>query len=110
MKYDPSTPIGLDWAGIISVEDSYDWEPGNFMNLLDESDILGIESPIWSETLKTVKDIEYLAFPRLLSMAELAWSRKGQSWDEFRLRLGAHGRRMEAMGINFYRSPEVDWK
>jgi hexosaminidase len=42
-------------------------------------------------------------------MAELAWSPKGQDWAEFRQRIGKHGKRMEALGINFYRSPEIDW-
>ncbi len=110
MKYDAATPIGLDWAALISVRDSYDWEPGSYMHLLEESDILGIEAPIWSETLLTMKDVEYLAFPRLLALAELAWSPKGQDWQDFRQRLAAHGGRMEAMGINFYRSPEIEWK
>ncbi len=110
MKYDASTPLGLDWAGLISVKDSYDWEPGSYMSELEESDILGIEAPLWSETLITIKDIEYLAFPRMLSMAELAWSPKGGNWEEFRQRLGAHGKEMEAKDINFYKSPEVDWR
>jgi hexosaminidase len=109
MKYDASTPLGLDWAGLISVKDSYDWEPGSYMPLLDESDILGLEAPIWSETLITIKDVEYLAFPRMLGLAELAWSPKGQTWEEYRTRLAAHGSRMEAMGINYYKSPDVDW-
>jgi hexosaminidase len=110
MKYDPSTPLGLDWAGYVSVKDSYNWEPGTYMALLEEKDILGIEAPLWGETLVTMKDIEYLAFPRLLSLAELAWSPKGQGWDDFRHRLGNHGKRMEAKGINFYRAPEIDWE
>jgi hexosaminidase len=79
------------------------------MYLLEESDILGIEAPIWSETLLTMKDLEYLAFPRLLCFAELAWSPKQGTWDEFRQRLAAHGKHLEVMGIDFYRSPEIDW-
>jgi hexosaminidase len=110
MKYDASTPLGLDWAGLISVKDSYDWEPGSFMEGLEESDILGLEAPLWTETIVTMKDIEYMTFPRILGVAELAWSSKGQSWEEYRQRLAAHGKRMEAMGINFFRSPDVDWK
>ncbi len=110
MKYDPSTPLGLEWIGYISVKDAYDWDTGNYMYLLEESDIIGIEAPIWSETLRTIKDIEYLAFPRMLCLAELAWSAKGGNWEEFRQRLASHGKRMEAMGINFYRSPEIDWE
>ncbi|HLO33555.1 MAG TPA: beta-N-acetylhexosaminidase [Anaerolineales bacterium] len=109
MKYDDSSPLGLDWAGLISVRNSYDWEPGSYMNELTESDILGIEAPLWSETLLTIKDIEYMAFPRILGLAELAWSPKGQCWEEYRQRLAAHGKHMDAMGINFFKSPEIDW-
>jgi hexosaminidase len=110
MKYDAATPLGLNWAGFITVKDSYDWEPGSYMDLLEEEDILGIEAPLWTETLVTMKDVELLAFPRMLALAELAWSPKGQDWEEFRQRLAAHGKHMQAMGINFYRSPEIDWE
>src|SRR6266487_1525114 len=110
MKYDASFPLGLDWAGLISVRDAYDWKPGSYMDGLEESDILGLEAPLWTETVQTMKDIEYMTFPRLIGIAELAWSPKGQNWEEYRQRLAAHGKRMEAMGINFYRSPELDWE
>jgi hexosaminidase len=110
MKYDNVSALGLDWAGLVSVKDSYDWEPGSYMNELEESDILGLEAPLWSETLLTIKDIEYMAFPRIIGLAELAWSTKGQSWDNFKHRLAIHGKRMEAMDINFYRSSDVAWE
>ena len=110
MKYDTSTPLGLDWAGLISVKDAYNWEPSNYMEGLEESDILGLEAPLWTETVVTIEDIEYMTFPRLVGVAELAWSPKGQSWEEFRQRLAAHGERMETMGINFFKSPDVEWE
>ena len=110
MKYDASTPLGLDWAGLIPVKVSYDWEPGAYMAGLEEDDILGIEAPLWTETVQTMKDIEYMTFPRLPGIAELAWSPNGQSWEEYRQRLAAHGKRMEAMGINFFKSPDVNWQ
>ena len=109
MKYDASSPLGLDWAGLVSVKDAYTWEPGSFMDGLAESDILGLEAPLWTETILTMRDIEYMTFPRLPGIAELAWSPRGQSWEEYRQRLAVHGKRMEAMGINFFRSPDVDW-
>jgi hexosaminidase len=110
MKYDASTLLGLDWAGLISVKDAYDWEPGSYMDGLEESDILGLEAPLWTETVQTMKDIEYMTFPRLLGIAELAWSPKGQQWEEYRQRLAVHGKYMDAMGINFFKSPDVDWE
>lgn len=110
IKYDETSPLGLDWAGLVSVKDSYNWEPGEYMEKLEESDILGIEAPIWTETLLTMKDIEFMAFPRLPGLAELAWSPKGQSWDEYKPRLAMHGKYMASMDINFFRSPDVDWE
>src|SRR4051812_49580053 len=29
MKYDKDTPLGLDWAGVVGVERSYDWDPAD---------------------------------------------------------------------------------
>ena len=110
MKYDASSPLGLDWAGLVSVKDAYDWEPDNYMEKLVESDIIGIEAPIWTETLVTMKDIEFMAFPRLPGLAELAWSPKGQGWEEYKYRLAKHGQHMESLGINFFRSPDVNWE
>jgi hexosaminidase len=110
MKYEEATPLGLNWAGLISVKDAYDWEPGSYLTLLEEGDILGVEAALWAETLRTIQDIEYMLFPRLPGVAELAWSPKGQDWEEYRQRLATHGPHMQALGINFYCSPEVDWK
>jgi len=110
MKYDESSPLGLNWAGYVNVKDSYDWDPGSYMEKLEEGDILGIEAPLWTETVLTMKDIEFMAFPRLPGLAELAWSPKGQGWEEYKHRLAKHGRHMQAMDIDFYKSPDVDWE
>jgi hexosaminidase len=51
-----------------------------------------------------------MTFPRLAGHAEIGWSpATGRSWEEYRVRLGAHGARWAAMGVNFYRSPQVEW-
>jgi len=72
---------------------------------------LGVEAPLWSETLQTIQDIEFMAFPRLPGVAEIGWSPAGnRGWDEYKIRLGAHGPRLTAMEVNFYRSPQVPWK
>jgi hexosaminidase len=110
MKYDKSTVLGLNWAGFIEVKDSYNWEPGTFIPGVNESSILGVEAPLWSETLMKREDYEMMAFPRLLAIAELGWSpSSSRNWDNFRLRLAEHAKRMAALGINFYRSPQIPW-
>jgi len=32
------------------------------------------------------------------------------SWDEYKLRLAKHGKHMQALDINFFKSPDVDWE
>jgi hexosaminidase len=110
MKYDASTPLGLSWAGFISVQHAYSWDPATHVDGVSEDTILGVEAPLWSETLETWADVVFMAFPRLPGYAEIGWSPPaGRSWDEYRLRLAAHGPRLTVMGVSFYRSPEVPW-
>ena len=111
MKYHEGTPIGLDWAGLTPLRDAYEWEPDGLVPGLPAAAIAGIEAPLWSETVATRGDLEYLAFPRLAAIAELAWSPvESIDWRGFRARIARHGPRWIALGVNFYRSPEVDWE
>lgn len=111
MKYDRSTPIGLNWAGLADVRTSYDWTTADLFSGLPEESIAGVEAPLWSETIGTLADIEYLAFPRMPGVAEMGWSQEARrSWEDYRLRLGAQAPRWTALGINFYRSPLVPWQ
>ena len=111
MKYDSTTGLGLFWAGYIEVKDAYNWDPATQMGGISENNILGIEAPLWSETIINLDDIEYLAFPRLAGHAEIGWSQvKGRNWDEYKERLAEHGLRWTEKGLNFYRSPQVLWK
>ncbi|MBM2615914.1 beta-N-acetylhexosaminidase [Actinoplanes sp. LDG1-06] len=107
-KYDPSTPLGLSWAGYIEVRKAYDWDPHTHVAGVPESAVLGVEAPLWSETLRDLDDIEFMAFPRLAGIAELGWS-PSRDWESYRTRLGAYGPRWTARGVDFYRSPQIDW-
>jgi hexosaminidase len=110
MKYAPDSPLGLDWAGYVEVQDAYAWDPATLVEGVGEKDVLGVEGALWSETIDSSAGIEFLAFPRLPGLAEIGWSpREGRSWDEYRERLAAHGPRWEALGIRYYRSPQVPW-
>lgn len=110
MKYNPSTPLGQDWAGLIEVRDSYEWNPGTLIDGVTEKSVLGVEAPLWTETIVTNAHIDYMAFPRLASIAEIGWSPQGsRSWDDFRLRLAAQGPRWTVKSVDFYRSPQIPW-
>jgi hexosaminidase len=110
MKYDAQTPIGLTWAGAIDAREAYDWDPATLFAGIPESAILGVEAALWSETVTNMREVEFLAFPRLAGSAEVAWSPADRRrWDEFKERLGAQAPRWTALGVNFYRSPQVEW-
>jgi len=111
MKYDSTTVLGLKWAGYIEVQHGYDWDPASFRDGITEENIIGVEAPLWAETINTIDDIEYLAFPRLPGYAEMGWSPVSlRDWEDYKKRLANHGLRWTEMGINFYKSPQVPWK
>ena len=102
--------LGQNWAAYIEVKDAYGWDPGNYLAGVTGSSVLGVEAPLWSETLVDMANIEYMAFPRLPAIAELGWSPEStHDWASFRQRLGAQGPRWTVEGINFYASPQVPW-
>ncbi|MDO8501453.1 MAG: beta-N-acetylhexosaminidase [Gemmatimonadaceae bacterium] len=100
-KYDSSTILGLNWAGFNSVRTAYDWNPATFIPGVPESAVLGVEAPLWSETLVKSEDFEFMAFPRLIAVAEVGWTQAGLiEWDGFRRRLEMQTGRLNALGIN----------
>src|SRR5207244_1143625 len=103
--------LGLDWAAHIRVRDSYEWDPAALLQGVSEQAILGVEAPLWSETVANIRDVEFLAFPRLAAVAEVAWSRADRrTWDDFKVRLGAQAPRWSALGLNYHRAPDVPWR
>ncbi|MEV2272859.1 beta-N-acetylhexosaminidase [Nonomuraea africana] len=133
MKYDAQTPYGLQWAGLVSVQKAYSWDPVTALarpdgsqGLVTEEQVAGVEAALWtdrayrgSSRLPTSLDqfpapavyMDYMSFPRLPALAEIAWSpAAAKDWEGFRARLGAHGPRWEAQGIGFFRSAEIDWR
>jgi hexosaminidase len=110
MKYDRNTELGLTWAALIELRTAYDWEPATYMRGVPESQILGVEGPLWSETVHNIGSAMYMVLPRLPALAELGWtSAQQRNWESFRQRIAAHAPRWRLLGLNFYPSPQVDW-
>lgn len=109
MKYDSTTELGLAWAAYIELEDAYGWDPIGMVEGVEERHIIGIEAPLWSETIEELADIEYLLFPRLAAIAEVGWTSAGRKdWGDFRGRAKAHSAWWSARNINYYSSPNLD--
>jgi len=110
MKYTKGNALGLDWAAIIDVRDSYDWDPASFLPGVGEKDIVGVEAPLWSETVRNIGAAFFMSVPRIPSIAEVGWTpQQNRHWDDFRVRLAGQARRWEYLGVNYYQSPQIPW-
>jgi hexosaminidase len=110
MQYDSLSTYGLHWAAYIPVDTAYVWTPETYAGI-PRKNILGIEAPLWSETIATRDGLEYLAFPRLLNYSELSWTtQENRDWENYKVRLGNQAPYLDRMDVKFYRSPLIDWK
>jgi hexosaminidase len=112
MQYALDTPrdVGTFWAGFVSVPNSYDWEPGDLLEGVPESSIVGVEGAVWTEFIDSDAELESMIFPRLLGVAELGWSqRSAHDLKDYLRRLGSQGPRLTHAQVEFFRAPQVSW-
>ncbi|GAA3196377.1 beta-N-acetylhexosaminidase [Actinocorallia longicatena] len=76
----PHEPLGQE-GEIITLSDVYHFEPGP---------VLGTQAQLWTEFAATPAEVEYLAYPRLCALAEIAWSSRPRDFAEFTARVGPH--------------------
>ena len=111
MQYDSTTQLGLHWAAYIELDDAYNWDPTELDAAVKKENILGVEAPLWSETITNREEIEFMMFPRLAAIAEVAWTKKElRNWESFTSRLKKHTERWDVMGLNYYKSPKLVWE
>ncbi|MCG2800868.1 MAG: beta-N-acetylhexosaminidase [Cellulomonas sp.] len=110
LKYDPTTPLGLDWAGHVEVHDAYDWEPATVLPGVPGRAVVGVEAAVFTETLRTRDDLMWMLLPRLPALAEVGWtSPDTRDWADFRRRLARHPALWAADGNAWHPSPQIDW-
>jgi hexosaminidase len=110
IKYDSTTALGLNWAGYNGVRDAYDWGELPWLETLPPGSVLGLEAPLWTETIASEADLFAMVLPRLPGVAERGWSpERALVWDDYRPRLAVHAGRWQIIGYGYARSPEV-WR
>jgi len=65
---------GASWAGNVSVEKCYAFDPGHDWPDAAKPRLIGVQSCLWSENLHDKRLFDHLMFPRLSAVAETAWS------------------------------------
>lgn len=98
----------LNIGSYVPLEKVYRFEPLPPELTAEESKyILGAQANIWTEYMKTPEHIEYMAFPRMLALSEVLWSKKeDRDFADFQRRLNAILPRLDKQGVN-YRIPET---
>ncbi|GAA4850569.1 family 20 glycosylhydrolase [Algivirga pacifica] len=83
-----SEPIRI--GGYTSVERVYNYEPIPEVLSKEESrHILGAQANVWTEYLKTSKEVEYMVLPRMAALSEVLWTAvEGRQYESFKQRLG----------------------
>lgn len=87
---------------------SFDPIPEQFRGTEKAKHVLGCQAQLWTEYMKTWDKVEYMAFPRLAALAEVAWTEKEnkQDYSEFLNRLDTMYVRYKKAGINAFDQSE----
>ena len=63
--------------------------------------MIGVQAALWGELVKGRAQLEYMLFPRLLAMAETAWTAAAdKDWEHFVQQLPRQMTRLHAQGVN----------
>lgn len=93
-------------GGFLPLESVYAYEPVPAALTPEQgTHVLGTQGQIWTEYQRNPKNVEFMVFPRLVALAEVAWTRREQkNFADFSARLWRHLPRLSALDVN-YRPP-----
>ena len=88
---------GHTWSTPVSTRKTYSFKPANSRY------IKGVQACLWSETLLNESIADYLAWPRMFALAEVAWTeQKKRNWKTFQKRASDQGiKRLKIQNIHY---------
>ncbi len=96
----------LTYFGNNTLKDVYDYEPvqkewkPEYASLL-----MGVQGSVWTEFCRKPEDVDYLLFPRLAAVAEVAWTQPDQKdWALFLKGMDRYNEHLAEKGIVYARS------
>lgn len=94
---------GRRWGGFNPLSDTYAFPDKLKLPENPKGRIVGIQACLWTETTETQKRRDFMTFPRLLALAEAAWTPAGRKeFADFENRLKSHLPQLKERGISFY--------
>ncbi len=103
---------GRRWGGFNPLADVYRFPAGLGLSGHEERNVLGIQASLWTEVAITRARRDFLTWPRLIALAEAAWTQETRKdFESFGKRLKPQFKWLAAKGIGYYdpfeNSPEV---
>jgi hexosaminidase len=65
--------------------------------------VLGPQACVWTEYIATPEQVEYMAYPRALALAEIAWSPPERDLRHFLERVRAERGWLDRLGVGYRR-------
>ena len=107
-QQDPTTqPEAI--GGYLPIKKLYHYYPvpAN-MDSVQQNHIIGLQANLWTEYIPDEAQADYMLFPRLLALSEIAWHDKKRNWDRFHERLQLQYPLLKKWDINYCPpSPQV---
>ncbi len=96
-------------GGYLPMDTVYSFEPiPASLSEAEAKHILGAQAQMWTEYIKTPRDVEYMLFPRLSALSEALWSPKSRKdYGDFMVRMAGEELRLQAMDVNYRRTKQT---
>ncbi len=96
------TAEGKVYAGL-RMKKTYSFDP--VPEGVDPNLILGNQGNQWTEQLQTLRNVQYMTWPRALAIAETSWSPKERkNWNSFTKKVEAQFDKLEAANVKYAKS------
>ncbi|MGL5788006.1 MAG: beta-N-acetylhexosaminidase [Bacteroidales bacterium] len=98
--FEPFTYFGNN-----TLRDVYNYEVG-MSDFTPElmSRIKGLQASMWTEFINSPEELQYMVFPRLAALADIAWSKQDKDWPDFLTRLDKMSKLYDITGVNYAQS------
>lgn len=96
----------ITFGGYLPLEKVYSYDPvPEELTSQEARFIMGAQGNVWTEYMRSSEQVEYMAFPRAIAIAELTWTPKERkNYGDFSARLARHFPRLDNYGLNYSRA------
>lgn len=90
-------------GGKITLRKVYEFQPiPPELTTEQANHVMGVQCQLWTEYIPSVSRLEYMAFPRVCALAEVAWSAaEGRDYADFKRRLARHLKRLDCQDVRY---------